>query len=111
MVVAWVSDLMFQGKISAVAAGRARFVRRQADFERLLAENPGAAGVVDLAAPVGDDPAAVLAEVRRRFPDRSLVAFGSHVLVDLLKAVEAGGWEVTSNAGFSAGIERFAARW
>lgn len=91
-IVALVSDLVFDSKVRAAAAAAgvtAKVVRTPAD---VLAALPTAEGVIlDLGAGGAGDPVALVGTIRAQCPQLPLVAFLSHVEVELAAAARAAG--------------------
>ncbi len=91
MIVAVVSDLIFESKISATAGvvgAAVRVVRSLAAAEAL---EPGAAAlIIDMNLPAGD-PLAYVRGLRERRPRLPVVAFVSHVQTELIRATRAAG--------------------
>lgn len=91
-IVALVSDLVFDSKVRAAAASAgvaAKVVRTSAD---VLTALPAAEGVIlDLAASGAGDPVALVGTIRTHYPQVPLVAFLSHVEVELAAAARAAG--------------------
>lgn len=103
MIVAVVSDLIFESKISATATivgAAVRVVRSLAAAEAL---EPGAAAlIIDMNLPAGD-PLAYVRGVRERRPRLPVVAFVSHVQTELIHATRAAGvTKVLPKSAFTA---------
>ena len=105
MVLAAVSDLMFSSKIRAAAAGAGTpvtFVRSLDALEAELGRSSPSLLIVDLDRSVSD-PVAFIKRVRddTSLAGVSVVAFGAHVNVDVLRAArEAGADTVLARSGF-----------
>lgn len=94
-IVALVKDLMFASRVRGVAPEAVVAQKGSAVLEalgpetRLVIVELEAAGSVDL-----------IPEVVRRVPDARLVAFGPHVMEDLLSEADAAGAEVLPRGAF-----------
>jgi CheY-like chemotaxis protein len=99
--VALVSDLLFESKITATARALGATVVVVRAVEAATAKLGGASGlVVDLNSD-GGDALALIRTARAKQPELSIVAFVSHIQVDLARAARAAGAdEVLARSAF-----------
>ena len=91
MIIALVSDLIFDSRITGAAARVGAEVRVVRTPDALRAALPEASLViVDLSA-AGDDPPGLIRELKTAAPQTPIVAFLAHVEVELRKAAQAAG--------------------
>jgi CheY-like chemotaxis protein len=94
------SDLMLASSASGLVAGGALMIAADAKaaLAACQADDGHQAVVVDLRTP-GIDLPALVAEIRRRFPQSTIHAFGPHVHADRLAAARAAGCDEVFTRG------------
>lgn len=101
-IVALVSDLVFDSKIRAAAAAAGVALKMARTPADVLAALPEAKGVIlDLGALRAGDPVPLIETIRQQCPELPVVAFLSHVEVELAAAARsAGATEVLPRSAF-----------
>lgn len=106
-----IDDLFFRARVEATARALdvpLALARSGADLSERVGNDPGAIVLVDLNHP--DDPIAAIRSLKEKAPSPHVVAFGSHVDSERLKAArDAGADRVLARSAFTdrlAGILR-----
>ena len=86
-IAAYVTDLIFASKITAVATHVGANVRVVRSREALREAAEGATGVlIDLNTEAGDAGAELVRELKQRRPETPIVCFAAHVQTELIRA-------------------------
>ena len=103
-IAAYVTDLIFASKITAVATHVGANVRVVRSLEAMRDATDGAVGVIiDLNAQAGFACAELVRELKQRHPATPIVCFAAHVQTELIQAArEAGGDQVLARQAFTA---------
>ncbi len=113
-IVVLVSDLIFEAKIRSTAQAlgiETVSVRSAAALLTEVASRHPAVVIVDLSA-AGPDPATAIRTIKASASPPPVIAFGSHVDVDLLAAARAAGAEqVLPRSRFSADLPQLLSRY